>query len=300
MKINNQSKLNMVCWIITTKCNICCPICYGYKSDENSDIDLQMKIIDRIVEIGIKGINFSGGEPLLDEGLINVIRYAKAKGLYTKLSTNGTLLTEQIIDEFNNCLDKLSISLDGSTPEVYGCQRSSNRHFHTVLKRLNQLRKRKFLLDVATVITAVNFTDLDNIARIISENRIDRWCLFRFVDCECDNEVKTHFQITDRQFDQIKQKIGAWKKLFKIPAVNLRDSSDEQLRAFLFLSPRGNVLMHYSSGYSNIGNLFEINDLEKLLSLNGFNYRGHALKYWPADEQVLLKKIIKNKQIIKH
>ncbi|MFM7838372.1 MAG: radical SAM/SPASM domain-containing protein, partial [Chitinophagaceae bacterium] len=60
------------------------------------------------------------GEPYLNPEFLNLIRYATDKGLYTATSTNGHYLTDEMARKtVESGLDRLIISLDGTTQEVY-------------------------------------------------------------------------------------------------------------------------------------------------------------------------------------
>lgn len=84
------------------------------------------------------------GEPMLDQGLGEKIKYAKQKGIpITYLSTNGSLLDEkkaQMI--FDSGLDRITISFDGTTKETYEKVRV-NLNFEKTLQNTETLLKLK-------------------------------------------------------------------------------------------------------------------------------------------------------------
>jgi radical SAM protein with 4Fe4S-binding SPASM domain len=60
------------------------------------------------------------GEPYLNPDFLNMVRYAAAKKIYTATSTNGHYLTEDNARRtIESGLDRLIISIDGTTQEVY-------------------------------------------------------------------------------------------------------------------------------------------------------------------------------------
>jgi MoaA/NifB/PqqE/SkfB family radical SAM enzyme len=61
----------------------------------------------------IAHIYFWGGEPLLNDGLLDVARYASGQGIITELVTNGTLITERAGGIFDAAFDYINVSLDG-------------------------------------------------------------------------------------------------------------------------------------------------------------------------------------------
>jgi MoaA/NifB/PqqE/SkfB family radical SAM enzyme len=105
-------------------CNLRCIMCpYPAMKREKvlMSLDLFKKIIDDAARSGIReiGLNFYN-EPLIDRLLFERIKYAKAKGLKVCFSSNGTLLTDEMIDSLlDSGLDLITFSFDGATREVY-------------------------------------------------------------------------------------------------------------------------------------------------------------------------------------
>lgn len=112
-------------WIEPTSCcNLNCVMCLNKdlaKSEKGfMDFNVFKKVIDE-ASVFAHDLNlFHRGESLLHPEIFRMIKYAKKKGLYTRLNTNATLLNEersrQILD---SGLDFLSFSFDGYEKKVY-------------------------------------------------------------------------------------------------------------------------------------------------------------------------------------
>jgi len=76
-------------------------------------------ILDQCVPYSIK-LNWRG-EPMLNKGLVYMIKYAKKKGVHeVSFNTNGLLLTQENTTQLaNSGLDWLIISVDGATKATY-------------------------------------------------------------------------------------------------------------------------------------------------------------------------------------
>lgn len=70
-----------------------------------------MEILRQIKQIGFLSIDFTGCEPLLYQGLPKLIAYGRQLGLFTSLTTNGTLYP-RYARELKGQLAALSFSLD--------------------------------------------------------------------------------------------------------------------------------------------------------------------------------------------
>lgn len=84
------------------------------------DETLYNKIIDEACHF-VFDINLAHrGESLLHPRLVDMILYAKESKLYTRLHTNGSLLTEDLSRKIiGSGLDRLSFSFDGNSKEAY-------------------------------------------------------------------------------------------------------------------------------------------------------------------------------------
>jgi radical SAM protein with 4Fe4S-binding SPASM domain len=118
----------------TNVCNLKCPMCprtilleknefssQGYMNDDD-----YKNIIDQAVENGVKSIKLNYlGEPLLHPSVVWQVKYAKEKGILdVMMNSNGDLLTEKMSKELLEAgLDKIFISFDSISPDIYEIQR---------------------------------------------------------------------------------------------------------------------------------------------------------------------------------
>jgi len=104
---------------VTTHCNSACSHCFarsGISKPSSLSIDLVKAIIAEGYDAGYRHLHITGGEPLLWEGLFEVLDYVPELGYQTVfLNTNGTLLTEDVNSRLSNYNGlSISVSLEGS------------------------------------------------------------------------------------------------------------------------------------------------------------------------------------------
>jgi len=118
----------------TNVCNLKCPMCprtillehnefstQGYMTDEE-----YKNIIDQAVKNGTKSIKLNYlGEPLLHPSVVWQVKYAKEQGILdVMMNSNGDLLTKELSQDLLEAgLDKLFISFDSISPDIYEIQR---------------------------------------------------------------------------------------------------------------------------------------------------------------------------------
>ena len=100
---------NSICWNITHKCNEKCEFCYRDNISEDLTFDTNKKILEEIIASGAKKITFAGGEPLMYDGVLELIKYAKQNGIITSLTTNSILLSDELLLKLDGILDWLTL-----------------------------------------------------------------------------------------------------------------------------------------------------------------------------------------------
>jgi len=96
----------------TRNCNLNCEICIRPNLDR-LDLFLSLSHFKKILKSGdFRYVGLHGwGEPLLNPQLFQMIAYAESKGLYTNLTTNGTLIGENIDKIFSSGLREIAFGI---------------------------------------------------------------------------------------------------------------------------------------------------------------------------------------------
>ncbi|MHC9543661.1 MAG: radical SAM/SPASM domain-containing protein [Vulcanimicrobiota bacterium] len=131
----------------TSRCNLKCTFCDKLpllKKHQIGDMDwnLYKRIIDESSKHRLWGLKLSyRGEPLLHKKIVEMVSYAKSKGILDiYFNTNGMLLHERMSTNLINAgLDRISISIEGTDPEAFERERIGAK-FKTVLKNVEKLK----------------------------------------------------------------------------------------------------------------------------------------------------------------
>ena len=109
----------------TTSCNLRCPECpSGLRSFTRPTGMLTVPVFSKVIDELYKQITYLifyfQGEPYLNTSFLEMVKYASSKGIYTATSTNAHYLTDENARKtIESGLDRLIISIDGTTQEVY-------------------------------------------------------------------------------------------------------------------------------------------------------------------------------------
>jgi radical SAM protein with 4Fe4S-binding SPASM domain len=109
----------------TTSCNLRCPECPSGLRSFTRPVGLVSKdLFQRVIDELAPTLNYLTfyfqGEPYLHPQFLDMARYASSKGIYTSTSTNAHFLKdEQAKATVASALDRLIISIDGTTQDTY-------------------------------------------------------------------------------------------------------------------------------------------------------------------------------------
>ena len=116
----------IVCFNITSQCNLNCSHCVSEAKQQGSSISIEktISVINEANSMGVNMLVLGGGEPLLPNNFFGICEYILSTGMKLSFVTNGTLVSNYKnefarIVKYKNSL-YVGISLDGHTPELHG------------------------------------------------------------------------------------------------------------------------------------------------------------------------------------
>jgi MoaA/NifB/PqqE/SkfB family radical SAM enzyme len=123
---------------VTTRCNArCVDRCNIWSSKQ-----IDMKYGDVCLTLNVLARNhfsvayFTGGETGLYPNLVEALQYARSKGLFTSITTNGTISKDVLVQSSKN-LDALSVSVDHYDERIW----DGIKHFPGISKKAKETIK---------------------------------------------------------------------------------------------------------------------------------------------------------------
>lgn len=155
-----------VYWECTRRCNFNCIHCYSSSDNNLKEGELiveQVKsLIKELSKRGTEFLSIGGGEPLLYPQLIEVVKYAIKNGVSVEISTNASLVNDDIISKLKNVgLKFIQVSLDGATAETYSKIRKGG-DFNKVIDNIRKLVKH-FIISTCVVVNKLNYKEIKDI-----------------------------------------------------------------------------------------------------------------------------------------
>jgi MoaA/NifB/PqqE/SkfB family radical SAM enzyme len=148
---------------VNLRCNMACPFCsVALDGTEPTFLELR-EAIEELAARGIRRLVLSGGEPLLNQRLDELINLAKRCGIgEIELQTNGLMLrTVEAARKLEAAgLDRVLVSLHGSTAEVADRCTACPGGFRHTLWALESLAATSLAVRINFVVNGLNYTEL--------------------------------------------------------------------------------------------------------------------------------------------
>ncbi len=169
----------------TTACNLRCPECpSGLRNFTrpmgNLKADFFRQVIDELHRDIFYLTFYFQGEPYINPQFLEMVSYAKSKGIYTATSTNAHFLNnENARLTIESGLDRLIISIDGSTQETYEAYRKQGKLANViqgaknVVKWKKQLKSKTPHIIFQFLVVAPNEQQIPDIYRLAKEIGVD-------------------------------------------------------------------------------------------------------------------------------
>jgi radical SAM protein with 4Fe4S-binding SPASM domain len=165
-----------------------------------------------LADFNVPVILFSGGEPLLRQDLFELANLAQENGIRVALSTNGTLINEEVANKIKDIgFAEVGISIDGTEPNNDRF-RGKKGAYDLALQGIRNCVSLGLRVSLRLTMTRFNYQEIPAIFQLIEDEGINRVCFYHLAysgrgDGLRDNDI-THSQtrevidlICDRTLD---------------------------------------------------------------------------------------------------
>jgi heme b synthase len=168
---NKPNELRLVAWETTRNCNLACVHCRASATmgphEGELDTAEALRLLDQIAEVGQPIIILTGGEPLLRPDIFEIARYGTDLGMRMVMALNGTLITETVARQLIDAgIQRISVSLDGSSPETHDRFRQVEGAFESTLRGIDLLKEVGMEFQINTTITKTNLEQIPKIQEL--------------------------------------------------------------------------------------------------------------------------------------
>jgi len=200
----------VVIWNLIRRCNLTCKHCYATSADKDFPGELNTEqvygVLNDLKSFGVPVLILSGGEPLMRPDIFKISHRAKDMGFYVGLSSNGTLISK---DNIQNIVDVgynyVGVSIDG-TRETHDKFRRKQGSFDEALNGIRLCHDAGIKVGLRFTLTQDNKQDLPELLKLMDDEGIDKFYLSHLNYAGRGNKNRRddlHHQMTRKAMDLI-------------------------------------------------------------------------------------------------
>lgn len=162
LNIGNKFSLRGMDFATSYACNFRCAYCFAARLTPKENIrpmkvEDYKRVANQAIKMGCITFSFQGGEPALDKRLPDIIRAFNPRIHHITVTTNGSLLTEEILKSWADAgVDTVYFSVDSGIPEEHDKSRNQPGNFNKVMRAMEWVKKYKMKIAINTVLSKNN------------------------------------------------------------------------------------------------------------------------------------------------
>jgi radical SAM protein with 4Fe4S-binding SPASM domain len=151
----------------------------------NSEVPTQraQELITEIAELKPGWVIVEGGEPLLRDGIFELLDLMRQHQLEVHLITNGMLISRQILTTLKQLGVKVMVSIDGATPATYEAIRNG-ASFDRVVKSAKSYAEEGLLEAINITLLRTNYTEIPAVFELATSIGTKRVTVIGLKPCE--------------------------------------------------------------------------------------------------------------------
>lgn len=190
-----------ITWDVTTRCNLRCRHCYNSSCSTAPSPHDVFHLAEVLADSKIFFMSLSGGEPLMEPHLWDILDIFKGKKKFIQLISNGTLITETIAKKIKKYgVNSVQISLDG-LKETHENQRGVIGCFDKTLRGIEYLLEEQIPVTVNTLVSQHNREEIRDIVQLLIQMSVREFRISRLIlmgrGADLHEEVLTPLQTHD-------------------------------------------------------------------------------------------------------
>lgn len=165
---------------VTDGCNFRCPTClkrYQHKSVQELNLDAWEHIFEKIKTTPLlREVTICGGEPFTRPDILNILKLAKSKNLYTVVVTNGWYQNDDMMRSLSEIgVDRLMVSLNSLDESVHDASRNMPGSHKRIMDLIALWQENDYTVDLCleTIIMERNVHEISALADFVHKNKLN-------------------------------------------------------------------------------------------------------------------------------
>ncbi len=162
-------------YYVTYRCNAYCNFCHfadhsKYKNSVFASIKDFKRNVTQVKKLGVKFIDLTGGEPLLNKNIVQMVEFATSLKMQTSITTNA-LLYPKYAERLRGKVNLLHFSLDSPDEDEHNRIRGVNC-YNAVMESIKIAKKLGEFPDILFTVTNSTYTKLPSMYEIAKRNEL--------------------------------------------------------------------------------------------------------------------------------
>lgn len=207
------TQMSTICFRVTRSCNLACSYC---QAPPNSKQLSERELLDALAWFagkGTKKIKFTGGEPFVYRGILNLIEGCRSMSMEPTIITNGTHLPKGAV----NCLitqrARVKVSLHGPR-DLHDAIQGAGLYERT-LRTLRLLISAGIETSVHTLLYRDNMLDLEKWIALLAGEGVHKVSFMAFVPRGRGQSLRREWQLSSATSSYLGQRIGELAELYE-------------------------------------------------------------------------------------
>lgn len=182
---------------VTHACPLACAHCSSDASPScKREMDLSdcLRIIGEAAELGVAEMAFSGGEPLIWDGLLEAVQFAVARDIRVSVYTSGNIPKQR--ETFDSLADagvaRCVFSLFGADEQTHERMTRIKGSYSKTLRAMSAAKKTGMDVELHFVPMAYNYQQLPELAKLAKRRGVSPVSVLRFVPQGRGQLIQSH------------------------------------------------------------------------------------------------------------
>ena len=236
--------------ILGNTCNFNCEFCFWERRTPTPNWKSIKHVLDEIIKSNIRKITITGGEPTISPFFIKTLKYCRKNNLEIVVHSNGSKITKAMVQKISPLINRVSISIDGST-EKMAIKMRKNKFIKHNLSVIDFFIENHTPVSVKTLVTKVNRKDIQNIAKLLKNKNISYWSLLEFEPLGRGLLNQKKFSVSDKTFQQLTKTIVKDNPQINIKTIYLKTCP----KPYCFITTEEDIFIDTHNEDVLVGNL---------------------------------------------
>ncbi len=239
-------------FILGNDCNFNCDFCFWERRTPTPNWKSIKHIVDEIIKTGIRKITITGGEPTISPFFLKTLKYCQKNSLETIVHSNGSKINKSLAKKMAPLINRVSLSLDGSTENMAINMRKNKLIKHN-LALIDYFNKLNTPVCIKTLVTKINQKDIKNIGNLLKNKPILYWSLLEFNPIGRGLINQKKFSIPTKDFESLTKETIKKNPQILIKIIYLKSKP----KKYCFITTEEEVFIDTKNEDILIGNLKE-------------------------------------------